>query len=167
MRSWARTTREIGENIQSIQDNTSKTVDSLEKWQTEVKSGLTLAQKAGQALDLIVISINNVTNTIQHIATSAEEQSHTGDVVASNVEFVANLARQSADNVLHSSEAINNLNGIVHSLQQLVGEFKLKSEQEEHTDSSDPTQAQSTDRTADAVINHEDIKNTPEETNDI
>ena len=129
----AASTKEIGEMIKGIQGNTRKTIESLEIWKKDVDSSIEQAGEAGNALQMIVVSVNGVTDKVQHIATAVEEQSSTGDSITVNVESVAGISEQTAEAAQKSSDAVDELNVLARHLQHLVGGFKLRNENKEET----------------------------------
>jgi methyl-accepting chemotaxis protein len=124
----ASSTKEIGEMIKGIQGNTGKTIKSLETWKKDVDLGIEQASEAGDALQMIVVSVNSVTEKVQQIAAAAEEQSNTGHSVTANVESVAGISEQTAEAAQKSSDAVNELNVLARHLQHLVGGFRLRKE---------------------------------------
>jgi len=120
-------TNEISEMIKGFQNDTQNAVDSMHAGTKEVEAGVELSVNAGSALKQIMESSNTVTEMVQQVATSAEEQSSAGDVIASNVEMIANLSQQTAENAMQSSKSTNQMNALVHQLEQLLDGFKLKS----------------------------------------
>jgi methyl-accepting chemotaxis protein len=124
----ASSTNEIGEMIKGIQGNTRKTIESLETWKKDVDLSIEQAGEAGNALQMIVVSVNSVTDRVQHIAAAAEEQSITGDSITVNVESVAGISEQTAEAAQKSSDAADELNVLARHLQHLVGGFKLRND---------------------------------------
>jgi len=122
-------TSEIGNMISNIQANTAKTIESLKSWTGEVEAGLALAGQAGNALQSIVMSVNNVTDMVHQVATSADEQSATANVISSNVESIANLTRNTAESAEHSSDSTQALSDLARNLQNLVSGFTLRSDE--------------------------------------
>jgi methyl-accepting chemotaxis protein len=122
----ATSTSQIGDMIKNIQGSTSKTITSLQGWNEKVTSGLELANKAGSALESIVLSVNNVTEMVQQVATAAEEQSSSANVISSNVESIAELTNQTAGSAGESSGATQALTELIKELQSMVSEFTLR-----------------------------------------
>jgi methyl-accepting chemotaxis protein len=124
-------THEIGDMITGIQDDTTKAVESMHAGTKEVEAGVILANQAGEALQEIVSSVQGVSDMVQHIATAAEEQSTTGDVISANVESVANITQQTAESATLSSNAASELNELAQELRNLVSGFQLLHEDTE------------------------------------
>ncbi|MBE7414826.1 MAG: type IV pili methyl-accepting chemotaxis transducer N-terminal domain-containing protein [Deltaproteobacteria bacterium] len=79
-------TKEISVMIGAIQGETGKAVSAMSAGSKKVENGVSLANSAGAALKQIVTGVENVTDRIAHIATSAEEQSSTADEIARNMD---------------------------------------------------------------------------------
>ena len=119
-------TKEIEGMIKGLQEKTKTIIETLRLWSTEVEAGLELSNEARNSLQMILASVNNVTDQAHQISVSAEEQSKTGDEIASNLEATANLSRETAENIQSSSDSIKDLDKLTQRLQQLVSEFKLR-----------------------------------------
>jgi methyl-accepting chemotaxis protein len=119
-------TNEIGEMIQGFQNDTKNAVNSMHSGTSEVEAGVELSVQAGDSLNQIMKSSENVTSMVQHVATAAEEQSSAGDVIASSVEMVAALTQETSKNATESSQSTKDMNALVHQLEKLLDEFKLK-----------------------------------------
>jgi methyl-accepting chemotaxis protein len=130
-------TGQIGEMIKNIQDNTGKTIESMQGWTKEVESGLEMAGKAGGALESIVVSVNNVTDVVQHIAASAEEQSTAANVISLNVDSIAELSQNTAESADKSSDSAQDLNILAGELQELVSRFSLGNKESDEEDIAD------------------------------
>ncbi len=118
-------TKEIVDMIQLIQKDTGKAVESMRTGTKEVETGVDLANQAGESLQQIVLSVQNVTDRLHQIAAAVEEQTNAGRDIAANLEAVAALTQQTADSSEHSSEATGNLNNLAQELQSLISGFKL------------------------------------------
>jgi methyl-accepting chemotaxis protein len=129
-------TGQIGEMVQRIQENTVKTIESMQGWTKEVDTGLEQAAKAGGALESIVVSINNVTDVVQQIAASAEEQSTASNAISLNVDSIAELSRNTAESADKSSGSAHELNDLASELQGLISKFHLGNEETAESDCS-------------------------------
>jgi methyl-accepting chemotaxis protein len=123
-------TKEIAEMIKSIQSDTSGAVSSMEAGSKEVEKGVALANEAGEALKQIVEEVLKVTDMVQQIATSTEEQSAATEEVSSNIESVSTVAKETSSGMEQSTNAIQELSQLATGLKNIVGQFKLKVEEE-------------------------------------
>ncbi len=126
-------TNEIGEMIKGFQNDTQNAVTSMHTGTREVEAGVELSVQAGNSLKQIMKSSESVTDMVQQVATSAEEQSSAGDVIASNVEMISNLTQQTAESAKQSSQSTNEMNALVHQLEQLLDGFKLRNYSKQST----------------------------------
>lgn len=117
-------TSEISRMIEAIQLDTQKAVTSMEGERQEVERGVVLAREAGKVLQEIVGGSQKVTDMISGIATAAEEQSHASVEISSNVETIANVAKENHSAVSKITNASNELLKLSTDLQQMVGMFK-------------------------------------------
>jgi len=119
-------TNEISDMIKGFQGGAQKAVESMQSGTKEVEEGVKLSNSAGDSLKKIVESANVVTAMVQQIATAAEEQSTTGDVIAANVEAIASIAHQTADSANASATSTKDMNKSILELKQLVNVFTLR-----------------------------------------
>lgn len=126
-------TNEIGEMIKGFQNDAQNAVTSMHTGTREVEAGVELSVQAGNSLKQIMKSSESVTDMVQQVATSAEEQSSAGDVIASNVEMISNLTQQTAESAKQSSQSTNEMNALVHQLEQLLDGFKLRNYSKQST----------------------------------
>ncbi len=88
----ARSTREIGQKVKAVRDGTARAVDLVTKARDEATAGVTLGEKAAQALtDIRVISTRSLTAVE---ATQSETQR-----LEQQGQLVAEASRQTADRV--------------------------------------------------------------------
>ncbi len=119
-------TNEIGEMIKGIQDDTGKAVESMHSGTKEVEEGVKLSSEAGDALEKIVSSVQNVTDMIQQISAAVEEQSSASDEIITSICDVATITNKNTDNAQASSESILQLNSMASELHNMVSTFKLR-----------------------------------------
>lgn len=120
-----RATREIGEMIKSIQNETRQAVKAMEEGVEEVERGTVGASRSGQALEMILDQINEVTSQVSQIATAAEEQTATTREITNSIHDISDtvqMSAQSSQEMSHSSSRLSQLSG---DLQDLVRGFKL------------------------------------------
>jgi methyl-accepting chemotaxis protein len=118
-------TREIGEMIKTIQQETKGAVITMEEGVKEVSKGTTKAAESGQALEQILQQINDVTTQIHQVATAAEEQTATTSEISNNMHQITDVVQQTASGAQESSAAANQLAGLAEDLRRIVRQFKL------------------------------------------
>jgi methyl-accepting chemotaxis protein len=120
-----RATREIGEMIKSIQNETKLAVKSMEQGVEEVERGTVGASKSGQALELILQQISDVTAQIHQIATATEEQTATTREIANNISAISETVQTSAGRSDEMSGSSSRLSQLSIELKQTVNRFRL------------------------------------------
>jgi len=120
-----RATKEIGEMIKAIQNDTREAVRSMEEGVCEAEKGAETSRKSGEALQQILSQINEVTMQINQIATAAEEQTATTGEITSNVHQVSEVVQDAARGAQETSAAAAQLAEQAQQLQGLVASFRL------------------------------------------
>ncbi len=120
-----RATKEIGEMIKSIQNETRGAVQTMEQSVTQVEHGSTQAAASGKSLQEILEIINSVTEQISQIATAAEEQTSTTREISNNVLSLNEMAHQNSAAINETALAANGVSRQAEDLQMLVTQFKL------------------------------------------
>ncbi|CAG0961526.1 partial Methyl-accepting chemotaxis protein CtpH, partial [Gammaproteobacteria bacterium] len=116
--------------INTIQSETGKAVDAMAEGTQKVENGVTLANQAGDALKQIVTGVENVTDMISHIATSAEEQSSTTDEISRNMDSIAEVAKSNVSAIGEVANATNEMARLASELKDLVANFRISSHAE-------------------------------------
>lgn len=119
-------TKEIGEMIKGIQQDTRIAVSSMESGVSEVEKGIEGAAQSGSALQEIIEHINGVTRQVNQIAIAAEEQTATTNEISSNIINMTQVIRGSAVGATNSASAARQLSELSEDLNRLVGRFRLK-----------------------------------------
>ena len=120
-----RATREIGEMIKAIQNETHTAVKAMEEGVIEVEKGAELSQKSGRALEEIQERINEVTMQVNQIATAAEEQTATTGEVTNHIQEITDVVQQTARGAEETASAAAQLASEAQHLQHLVSHFRL------------------------------------------
>jgi len=120
-----RATREIGEMIKSIQSETRGAVSAMEEGVREVESGTREAGRSGQAMDLILEQINNLTMQVNQIATAAEEQTATTSEISGSIHQITDISNQTSSSAHESSAEANKLNLLAESLSSTLAKLTI------------------------------------------
>ena len=120
-----RATREIGEMIKAIQNETKGAVAAMEQGVHQVEQGTAEAAKSGNALRDILDQINAVAMQVNQIATAAEEQTATTSEISNNMQQITRVVQDTASGAHQSVAAAAHLKGNAEELQKLVRQFKL------------------------------------------
>ena len=120
-----RATREIAEMIKAIQNETRAAVASMEEGVHEVEQGTEDASLSGQALQEIMIQVNEVTTQIHQIATAAEEQTATTNEISSNMQRITTIVQETTASSHQTAHAAGQLSELARDLQGVVANFRL------------------------------------------
>lgn len=118
-------TKEIGDMIRQIQQDTKSAVASMDQGTTQVGQGVELANKTGEALSKIHTMINSTAGMIQQIASAAEEQSNATRQIAGDLEAMTQTTRQTSSGVAESAQACHELSTLATDLQKTMSAFKV------------------------------------------
>ncbi|MDD5284307.1 MAG: methyl-accepting chemotaxis protein [Desulfuromonadaceae bacterium] len=120
-----RATKEIGEMIKAIQQETKGAVIAMEQGVQQVEAGTMEAAKSGVALHDILEQIKAVAMQVNQIATAAEEQTATTIEISRNMTRITEVVRDTVSGAHESAGAATHLNGNAEELQRLVRQFRL------------------------------------------
>ena len=118
-------TKEIGDMIRQIQQDTRGAVESMQQGTQKVSGGVELVNKTGEALARIVQMVSESADMIRQIAVASEEQSVATQQIAKDIENVAKVTKESASGAGESAKASRDLSQLAVELQGIVGSFKL------------------------------------------
>ncbi|QWV95621.1 methyl-accepting chemotaxis protein [Geomonas oryzisoli] len=120
-----RATKEIGNMIKAIQDETKAAVSAMEEGVVEVEKGTQSSQQSGEALQMILQQIGEVTMQVNQIATAAEEQTATTSEITMNVQQVTDVVQHTARGANETAAAASQLAQNAQTLESLVRQFRL------------------------------------------
>ncbi len=118
-------TKEIGDMIRQIQQDTKSAVSSMDQGTNQVGHGVELANKTGETLSTIHSMINSTADMIQQIASAAEEQSSASRQIAGDLESMTQTTRETSSGIADSAKACHELNSLAGDLQKTVRAFKV------------------------------------------
>ncbi len=120
-----RATREIGEMIKAIQQETKGAVIAMEEGVSEVAKGSEKAADSGRALEQILQQINDVNAQIHQVATAAEEQTATTSEISSNMQQITEVVAKTSRGAKESASSANQLSVLADDLRRIVSQFKI------------------------------------------
>ena len=118
-------TKEIGDMIRQIQQDTKSAVASMDQGTNQVGQGVELANNTGEALSKIHSMINSTAGMIQQIASATEEQSTATRQIAGDLEAMTQTTRQTSSGIAESAQACHELSTLAGDLQKTVSAFKV------------------------------------------
>jgi methyl-accepting chemotaxis protein len=119
-------TKEIALMIKKIQSDTGGAVRSMEEGTKEVDEGITLADRAGEALQEIVQTSQKVTDMVAQIAAASEQQSSASEQISKNVEAINSITQETAGGTEQVARAANELNVLTEELRNIISQFHLE-----------------------------------------
>lgn len=120
----ANATGEITGMIDSIQDTANIAVESMSGAVTQVSSGVTLAESAGDAINQIKESSTAVIRTVGDISNALVEQSTASHEVAVKVEHVAQMTEENSAAAEETSLAAHQLAELAEKMRATINQFK-------------------------------------------
>jgi aerotaxis receptor len=121
----ATSTSDIARNVAEIRRVTDTAVTSMGEAVAEVETGIALIRESGVGLNRITESSDHVTAMARDIASSASEQVIASELVAQNMERVAQLVEGNMAAANEARTAVDELVGSAKYLNRIVGRFKL------------------------------------------
>ncbi len=119
-------TKEIAAMIKQIQKDTSSAVESMTTGNQEVEKGRQLADKAGESLNEIIKSAEQVGDIVTQVAAASQQQSAAAEQISKNVEAISNVSQQSAIGIQQIAKASEDLSMLTTNLQDMIQEFKIE-----------------------------------------
>ncbi|MEY4593116.1 MAG: hypothetical protein RIR18_2011 [Pseudomonadota bacterium] len=117
-------TTEIAGMVSKIQTGTKDAVGAMKLGVEQVASGMALASQAGTSIDRIRHGANQVTTVVNDINTALAEQSSSSQLIARQLEQIAQMSEESALSVQHTAAAAKHLQQLSSSLHGAVSQFK-------------------------------------------
>ena len=121
----AQATKQIGTTIRQIQKETDQAVKGIQRGNTEVREGLSLAEQAGKALSGIVASVHEVQSLVRSVAVASEQQATTSEDVAQSVETISMSVEQSMFSINDVARSAEQLQNLTTHLERLTSRFNV------------------------------------------
>ncbi|HAK89066.1 MAG: hypothetical protein A2X55_12110 [Nitrospirae bacterium GWB2_47_37] len=118
-------TKEIGEMIEGIQDDTATALKAMGDEVKAVEEGAGLATEASSALKEIVKRVSEVSSMIQQIATATEQQSTAAGQITKDIETVAGITKETSSGARQIGNTSAEIASLASQLQELVRQFKV------------------------------------------
>jgi methyl-accepting chemotaxis protein len=121
----AQSTTEIGGIVQQIQLTARQAAGNMSTGMQTVEAGQQHAQHAGTAIVTIQQQIDQVQQAVAEIQTALNEQSNTSQVLARNVEQVAQMSEENSRAMKGTAETVGQLKGLSEQLSTLAARFTV------------------------------------------
>ena len=121
----AQATKEIGDMIQSVQQETRNAIATMQSGTEQVRGGVEKATEAGRALQEIVRSVEMVSQMIERIASGAEAQNRMVTEVRGHVSQISRMVQDASGDTSSCEQATGQLAKLSSKLDQVIKQFKL------------------------------------------
>lgn len=118
-------TEEIESLITVLQNGAERAAGVMHKGHEKASETVSLAQKAGEALDQITDSVENIYSINMHIASAAEQQEATAQELNRSMNSIQVIAEQAETGAANTMRASQQLNALSQELKSVVGQFKV------------------------------------------
>lgn len=121
----AASTKQIENLVKTIQSDTNEAVASMEQTTAEVVRGAQLANNAGNALNDIQSTSENLATLILAIAKETQDQSQSADRIVGTMKVIQDISAQTLEGTSESARVVGELSDQAGELRQSIADFKL------------------------------------------
>ena len=118
-------TSEIADTVAPIQQGTHVAVDGMDRGVSQAAEGVTLSIQAGEAIGVIRDHAQDVSSTLDGIASAVHEQSATGQTIAQGVERIAEMTERNVDEARTAARAARELLTLSQALESSIARFRI------------------------------------------
>ncbi|WP_210641000.1 MULTISPECIES: methyl-accepting chemotaxis protein [unclassified Pseudomonas] len=118
-------TQEIEQMVQGMRSGATQALDSMQASSSRAASTLAMAERAGEALQTITASVNEIHERNLVIASAAEEQAQVAREVDRNLVNIRDLSVRSATGANQTSASSHELSQLANSLRTMVQRFQV------------------------------------------
>lgn len=117
-------TKEVEEAIGTIQKRSRLATESMQQTEKQVNASTELSNQAGEALQHIMESIQDMVGRVAQIATAAEQQSSAAEEINQSIEEIATIASDADEAAGQAASATRDLAGLAQELLGVAKEFR-------------------------------------------
>ncbi|MGS0692506.1 methyl-accepting chemotaxis protein [Shewanella sp. 30m-9] len=118
-------TEEIQKMIQHLQQGARDSMLMMERGTEQAKLSVDKSQQAGDALQLIMVSIEQISALNTQIATASEEQSLVTEEISRNIINISDISDQTAAGAEQTQAATHELAQLAESMQQEIAYYRV------------------------------------------
>ncbi|SFX43754.1 methyl-accepting chemotaxis protein [Marinospirillum alkaliphilum] len=118
-------TRDIQQRIEKMQSGARGAVEVMERGRNKAAQSVEQARRAGDSLEAIQRSVNDINDMNTQIASAAEEQSAVADEINRNFSSITEASEEAAQGMQENVEASRALAELARNLQSSVGKFRV------------------------------------------
>jgi PAS domain S-box-containing protein len=121
----ARATRDVGNLIKAIQNETSEALDAMENGMKQVKEGSTLAEQARQSLQDISHVVRQSAELIEEISAASEEQARVTRNLAGAMQTVSSITLETSAGAHQTAQTIQGMVSLSEQLNDAISQFRV------------------------------------------
>ncbi|PKG58042.1 methyl-accepting chemotaxis protein, partial [Shewanella sp. GutDb-MelDb] len=118
-------TEEIQKMIQRLQQGARDSTVMMERGTEQAKLSVDKSQQAGDALQQIIVSIEQINSLNAQIATASEQQSSVTEEINKNIINISDISDQTAAGAEQSNVATRELAILAESMQQQIAQYRV------------------------------------------
>lgn len=118
-------TQEVASMVGAIQSGAESAMQGMTEGGAQLGEGVRMAAQAGESMTHIEASSRSVLDAVSEISSALHEQSATSELIAQNVEKIAQMTEQNNAAVNGVNQAARHLEALSGTLNSLVGRFKV------------------------------------------
>lgn len=118
-------TQEVAGMIEAIQNGAESAMQGMSEGGVQLGEGVRMAAQAGVSMTDIEASSQSVQGAVSEISSALHEQSASSELIAQNVEKIAQMTDENTVAVKKVNDAARHLESLSGTLSALVGRFKV------------------------------------------
>jgi methyl-accepting chemotaxis protein len=118
-------TKEIGETLGIIQQDTVTSLSSMDDEIQAVEKGVRFTKDAGAALKEIVAQVEKLSLIIQQMAATIEEQSTAAEQISGDIEAASEIIKGTSAGAAQIAQASRDIAELASNLQSITAKFKV------------------------------------------
>ena len=119
-------TKDIAHMIQSVQTETQQAVGQMQAETEQVEAGVASTSRAGASLEQIISAAQEVGARVARISEAANRQDGSAKQINANVEQIARITSESAEDVQESTSTCQSLSELTNSLKEIISQFHFR-----------------------------------------
>ncbi|HXG90775.1 MAG TPA: methyl-accepting chemotaxis protein [Blastocatellia bacterium] len=122
----ARATRDVGNLIKAIQNETAEALSAMEVGMKEVRGGSELAAQASRALRDISEAVRESSELMEEISAASEEQARVTRNLAGAMQTISSITLETSAGAHETAQTIQGMVGLSEQLNKAILQFKVK-----------------------------------------
>ena len=118
-------TKEVAGMIEAIQNGAERAMQGMTEGGTQLCEGVRMAAQAGDSMTRIEASSRSVLDAVSEISSALHEQTSASNLIARNVETIAQMTEANNVSVKGVNESARHLEVLSGTLNALVGRFRV------------------------------------------